>query len=175
MIQDLFEYTEQWAQLHPEIQHVPGKGSPNRRFFLTMGFSNMTDFLKEQTARTSPCIVMESGAPISGTRDGYLYQDYTIYFCVRSPEQMQTLDGPEAKACKEKAKDLALEFVDTALKMNKQWRMRGVSMHIEEDFSIEPYGPFWNWWYAAQLTLRAGTGMDTCIGDEMAEKMKEFI
>lgn len=169
---DFFDFSEHWCHVHPEIKHVSGAKSQNKRFFLTTGFAKMTDFLQAQTARTSPCLVMESGAPLSGSRDGFVYRDYTLYFCVRSPRQMQTMDGKEAKECKEAAIRLALTFRNNAVGMNRHWLMQGISMHVEEDYSIEPYGPFWDWWYAAQLSIRVGEGADTCLGEELMDMLK---
>lgn len=154
--------------MHPEIQHVAGKGSPNQRFFLTTGFANMTDWLQKLQSKNSPCVCMESGAPLS-SNNGWEYKDYTIYFCVRAPMQMQAMDGPEAKECKRKATQLAKEFRNCAVKMNKKWRMRGESVHVEKDFNIEEFGPFWNWWYAAELVIRVGEALNECEGEELVE------
>lgn len=168
---DFYDFVERWCSVHPEIKHIPGTKSQNKRFFLTTGFASMVDFMQAQTAKTSPCVVMESGAPLTHTRDGFVYRDYTIYFCVRSYQQMQQADGREARMCKAEAEKLALTFCNNAIAMNKKWLMKGVSIRVESDYNIEPSGPFWNWWYAAQLTIRVGSGGDTCLGEELLAKL----
>lgn len=167
-----FDFVEKWAQVHPEIQHVPGHSSPNPRFFLTTGFASMMDFMQNQGLKSSPCVVMESGAPMTGSSNGWIYSDYTIYFCVRDPQLTNAGDGRAAKNCKLEAKQLALAFKNNALAMNSIWRQKGISMSVENDWNIEDYGPFWTWWYAAELHIRVGEAADTCIGQEL---MKELM
>ena len=169
---DFFEFTERWCRVHPEIQHVPGRKSPNSRFFLTTGFAEMVDFLiKNVEAKSSPCVVMESGAPLRGNIGGFDYKNYTLYFCVRALAELQNNDGPEAKACKQKAEELAHTFANNAVGMNKHWALRGISAHVEPRYEIQTTGPFHNWWYAAQLQISVGEGHDDCLGEELMEAL----
>lgn len=160
---DFFDFTEAWAITRPDIKHIKGKDSKNKRLFLTLGFASMADFLQNQISKASPCIVMESGAPISGNEGGWEYKDYTLYFCVRAAQQLQTLDGIEAKNCKKAAVELAKDFHHDAVTFNKHFLKNGI--HIEDGYQIETFGPFWNWWYAAQLSIRVGESTNLCRDD----------
>ena len=166
---------EKWASAHPEIKHVKAKDSKNKRVFYTKGFADMADFLQVQTAKTSPCVIMESSAPVSGNGGDWEYKDYTIYFCVRSPQMMQTMDGEEAKECKEKATILAQTFRNSIFFLNGFLKGKGIPMHIEEGYQIETLGPVWNWWYAAQLTLQIAEGVNKCLGKELADEIMQSL
>lgn len=157
---DFFDFAEAWAVTRPDIQHVKGKDSKNKRYFLTLGFANMVDFLQTQTAKSSPSVIIESGVPISGKANEWTYKDYTIYFCVRSPQQLQTLDGAEARKCKKEAECLAQDFIHDAIAFNREFGKNGIQ--VENDFQIETFGPFFNWWYASQLSVRVGESPNVC-------------
>ena len=85
------------------------------------------------------------------------------------------MDGEEAKECKEKATILAQTFRNSIFFLNGFLKGKGIPMHIEEGYQIETLGPFWNWWYAAQLTLQIAEGVNKCLGKELADEIMQSL
>lgn len=152
------DFVEHWAEIYRPMQHLPGKTSKNKRFFLTDTFMGMVDFMTAIRPEQSPCVIMESN--IEGElSELYDTPEYTLYFMVRSEDMS---DGVGARRSKREAKVHMKKFM--AYLKNKQ----DAGCHTVRNVDVnrvryQTIGPMYDGWYGITITLNDVTSLNNCV------------
>ena len=156
----LYDFVEHWAQIYKPIQHTPdGK---NKRFFFTIGFMGMVNFLQNNDTVKSPCILMESN--VEGDIGDYDVTEHTIYCLVRAT------DATEGRAIQEAISE-GKRHLKKLLTFMKEQKRKRVSPYITLLAGIQPEqllhyqttGPLYDGWVAIHVTIPETETTSICV------------
>lgn len=161
-MKDFSKIVEEWAMRYKPMQHEPGDGSKNQRFFLISDIMEIPEFMGKIPQTKTPCVFYEfmwSGR-IQG---GKVLPTYSVYFPVNCGTSKP---NPVAahKAILESAGH-AFEFLNWM--RGEQDRGRRELQQVDlENASIEPYGPLLNGWYTMFLQFSDVDTFSMCMNKE---------
>ena len=161
---DVFEFedfVEHWTEIYRPMQHVPGKMSKNKRFFLTDTYMGMSDFMTNVQPEKSPCVIMESNAE-GELSDAYDMPEYSLYFMVRAEDMS---DGVSAKAAKREAKMHMKKFI-AYLKNKQEEEEPGIQNIDVSKVRYQTIGPMYDGWWGVTITLDDVQGLNRCVDGE---------
>ena len=158
-MKDFSKIVEEWAMKYKPMQHVPGEGSSNQRFFLIADIMEIPEFMGKIPKTKSPCVFYEfmwDGEIVSGR----VVPSYTLYFPVNCGTSSP---NPRLghRALMESAEH-AMKFITWI--RNEQDKGRRELLQIDtERIRISPYGPLLNGWYTMFLQFTDVDTFSTCV------------
>lgn len=158
-MKDFSRIVEEWAMKYKPMQHEPGEGSRNQRFFPIEDIVAIPEFMSKIPEAKSPCVMFEYmiQANIEG---GRIRPSYTAYFPVNSGTSK-----PNPRLAQRAVREsLEHAFKFLAWVRNEQDNGRRELQHIDLDrVRVDTYGPLLNGWYAVFLQFEDVDNFSTCV------------
>lgn len=158
-MKDFSNIVEEWAMKYKPMQHIPGEGSPNQRYFPIEDIVAIPEFMSKIPDTKSPCVMFEYmiQADITG---GIIRPSYAVYFPVNCGTSKPNPRLAQ-RAVRESA-DHAFKFL--AWIRREQDNERKELMNIDlERVRMDTYGPLLNGWYAVYLQFEDVDRFNTCV------------
>ena len=158
----LYDFVEHWAQIYKPIQHTPdGK---NKRFFFTIGFMGLVNFVQNADIKKSPCILMESN--IEGELGDYDSTTHTIYCLVRATD---ATEGRSIQSAITEAKR-HLRNLLTFLRVKKRDKKSNLNhllsgVQPEQSVHYQTEGPIYDGWIAVYISIEEINTTTICVDD----------
>lgn len=155
------EFVEHWAEIYRPMQHLSGKRSKNKRFFLTDTYMGMSDFMTGIQPDKSPCVIMESNAE-GELSEFFDMPEYTLYFMVRAEEMG---DGASARNAKREAVTHMKKFM-SYLKEKQRNEEHGITNIDTERVRYQTVGPMYDGWFGVTITLSDVQKLNGCVNSD---------